>query len=102
MARCAERKRIHMTSPVIHWRPNTAISYPSGPGTMRTFVLKDNIVCSVGRNGCGDWSITRKWVTCKRCLRIASKSRQDTEETIQKVLRRGDPLVEERHGKENK
>lgn len=79
-----------MSKPKIHWRPDYPISYPSGPRTMRTFVLRGNIVCSAGQGGCGDWSAVTKWVTCKNCLRIAGMHRRDSDETIEKVLRRPD------------
>lgn len=79
--------------PRIHWRPDRPISYPSGPGTMRTFVLAHAIVCTAGRGSCGDWAIELVHVTCKRCLKIGRIHRVDTPETIEKVLRRNDPLA---------
>lgn len=79
-----------MAKAKIHWRPTTPISYPSGPGHMRTFVLANNIVCHA--SDVGDWSLEIKWVTCKRCLRIASMHRVDSDETIKAVLRRPDPV----------
>lgn len=78
-----------MSKPRLHWRPTTPISYPSGPGLMRTFVLRNNIVCHTE----GDWSLELKWVTCKRCLRIASMHRVDSDETIRKVLTHHDVEV---------
>lgn len=79
-----------MAKPRIHWRPNTPISYPSGPGNMRTFVLRDNVVCHAETHAVVDWAIDLKWVTCKRCLRIGAMHRVDTEATIRKVLTRPD------------
>jgi hypothetical protein len=80
-----------MARPRIHWRPSAPISYPSGPGRIRTFVLRDNIVCHAP--GVADWSIELKWVTCKRCLRIGAMHRVDTDETIRRVLTREDVLL---------
>lgn len=80
-----------MSKPRIHWRPQTPISYPSGPGRMRTFVLRGNIVCMA--SNLADWSLVIKWVTCKRCLRIHTKHRVDTEQTIKMVLGRAEDPV---------
>ena len=71
----------------VHWAPGHAISWPSGGAkqpNVRTFMPSGS--SPVCLSDSEDFTDDRAAVTCKRCLRIMTVARRDTDRAVREEL----------------